>query len=117
MSADHDSGTSPPNFEASLAELQQIVSDLEEGTLGLEDAMLRFERGMSLLRGCYAYLEHAEQRIEILTGTDADGNPLTEPFDASATHDPVARGAGRRPRKRPGDASSPAEAGDGGKLF
>lgn len=73
------------SFEASVSELQEIVGQLEDGTLALEESMLQFERGVSLLRNCYQVLEQAEQRIEILTSTAADGNPSTEPFDGSST--------------------------------
>lgn len=75
------------SFEDSLSELQQIVEELEEGRLGLEESMQRFEQGIALLRNCYRTLEAAEQKIEILTGTDDAGNPLTKPFDAAATVD------------------------------
>jgi exodeoxyribonuclease VII small subunit len=87
----------PQSFEGSLAELQKIAHDLEEGKLGLEPSLSRFEEGIRLLRSCYRILEAAEQRIEILTGVDAAGNPLTEPFDASATFD-----GGEKPVKKPG---------------
>ena len=90
---------SAPTFEESLAELQQIVSDLEDGTLGLKESMQRFEKGIVLLRSCYQILEQAEQKIEILTGTDADGNPITAPFDASATIKRKDKTAGGRKRK------------------
>lgn len=96
------------NFEEALGELQQIVSQLEDGSLGLEESMQRFEKGMSLLRHCYCVLEKAEQKIEILTGFDAQGNPITAEFDGSATHDPSQNAAGRRPRRRVEDVS-PAE--------
>ena len=49
--------------------------------------MLQFEQGVGLLRQCYQVLEAAEQRIEILTGADREGNPRTAPFDGSATFD------------------------------
>lgn len=75
------------SFEDSLSELQQIVDELEVGQLGLEESMQRFEQGIALLRNCYSTLEAAEQKIETLTGTDAAGQPLTEPFDAAATVD------------------------------
>ena len=74
----------PLSFEQALGELQQVVDELEEGSVGLEESMRRFERGTALLRHCYGLLEHAEQRIEILTGRDAAGNVETAPFDASA---------------------------------
>ena len=83
-----------PDFEAALDELRDIVADLEGGSLGLEASLVRFEAGVSLLKTCQATLNDAERRVELLTGEDADGNPVTEPFDASAT---AGRGgAGRR---------------------
>lgn len=87
-----------PSFEESLDELQQIVTDLEDGQLGLSESIERFEQGMTLLRGCYSLLQDAEQKIELLTGFDRDGNPLTEEFDASASADQQQPRAGRRKR-------------------
>ena len=84
-------------FEDSLGELQQIVSRLEDGSLPLEESMLQFEQGVGLLRQCYQVLEAAEQRIEILTGADRDGNPRTAPFDGSATFDSAATFEAARP--------------------
>lgn len=78
---------SAAGFEDSLGELQQIVARLEDGSLPLEESMLQFEQGVGLLRQCYQVLEAAEQRIEILTGADREGNPRTAPFDGSATFD------------------------------
>jgi exodeoxyribonuclease VII small subunit len=86
----------PPTFEASLAQLQQVVNDLEEGKLGLETSLARFEEGIRLLRSCYKILEAAEQKIEILAGLNHAGEPVTEPFDASATFE------GEMPARKPG---------------
>ena len=47
--------------------------------------MQKFEQGTQLLRTCYSMLSNAEQRIELLTRLDDNGNPVTEPFDATAT--------------------------------
>jgi exodeoxyribonuclease VII small subunit len=93
----------PPNFEGSLAQLQQIVNDLEEGSLGLETSLARFEEGIRLLRSCYKILEAAEQKIEILAGLNDAGDPVTEPFDASATFE-----GGEKPRRKPGRRRSAA---------
>lgn len=98
----------PPSFEAALTELQQIVGELEAGNLGLEDSLKQFERGSSLLRHCYQLLESAERRIEILTGRTEEGEPITAPFDATATHEPATSKAGRRPRPR--STTQPADA-------
>lgn len=82
------SKTPPPqqtSFEDAMSQLETIVEELEDGSLGLEDSMRRFETGVGLLRTCYGILERAEQRIEILTGFDEQGRPELEPFDATAT--------------------------------
>lgn len=97
-----------PGFEDSLSELQQIVQSLEEGSQGLEESLQQFERGIGLLRSCYALLESAEQKIEILTGFDAEGKPLTEAFDASSTLS-TSEGASRRRR----GSAAPAKSEDG----
>ena len=35
-------------FEDALAELEQVVHDLEDGQIGLEDSLARYERGVGL---------------------------------------------------------------------
>ena len=66
-------------FEASLAELEQIVAKLEGGDLPLEESLELFEKGIKLSRECRERLTKAERRIEILM-KDADGNLVTEEF-------------------------------------
>ena len=68
-------------FEESLVELEKIVGELESGKLGLSDALERYEEGVKHLKSCQQLLDHAERRIELLSGVDADGNPITQPFD------------------------------------
>jgi exodeoxyribonuclease VII small subunit len=68
------------SFEQSLDELEKIVADLESGKLGLSDALGRYEEGVKHLKSCQQLLERAERKIELLSGVDADGNPITEPF-------------------------------------
>ena len=95
----------PPDrsFEDSLLALQQIVSDLEGGTITLDESLQRFEAGIGLLRQCYQFLDKAEQRIEQLVSLDAQGNCTLVPFDATATVDkqtkPPAKATVRKPAK------------------
>ncbi len=77
-----------PSFEDALADLERIVHDLEEGQIGLDGALERYEQGVKLLRRCYDLLQGAERRIEMLTGLDVNGNPITEPFADQATTAP-----------------------------
>ena len=74
-------------FEHSLKRLEEIVHLLEEGDIGLNEALERYEEGVKLLRQSYELLQRAERRIELLSGVDADGNPITQPFDDTATFD------------------------------
>ena len=74
-----------PSFEEAMAELQQIVNDLEDNSLGLEASLVQFERGIGLLRNCHSFLERAEQKIEILVSFKANEEPTTAPFDATPT--------------------------------
>lgn len=117
-----NNGDECPSFEEALEELQQIVGDLEDGTLGLEESMRRFEKGIGLLRSCYQTLEQAEQRIQILTGMDSAGNPVTAPFDATATIEQSKKSAGKRGGKKTSVESKPSvveaeDDDDGSTLF
>jgi exodeoxyribonuclease VII small subunit len=75
------------SFEQALAELERVVRDLEDGKTGLEESLLRYEQGVTLLRRCYGQLQKAEQRIVELLGIAGDGQPLTRPFDHMAKLD------------------------------
>lgn len=86
---------SPPatlSFESALAELEQIVRDLEDGQTGLEESLACYEKGIGLLKQCYGLLATAEQRILLLSGADEDGKPVTRPFEHAATLEARPRG-------------------------
>jgi exodeoxyribonuclease VII small subunit len=82
-----------PRFEDALKRLEEIVHALEEGDLGLNDSLQHYEEGVKLLRQSYDLLQRAERRIELLSGVDAEGNPITQPFDDSATFDAAQGGS------------------------
>lgn len=69
-----------PDFERSLARLEEVVRRLESPQLSLDDAMKLFEEGVALSRECQKQLEEAEGRVEILL-KKADGKFAAEPFD------------------------------------
>ena len=90
------------SFECSLAELEAIVHDLEDGQLGLADALARDEQGVKHLKHCYALLTQAE-KIELLTGVTPAGEALTEPFfeaDAFVKGDDSAAASTKSPTRR-----------------
>ncbi len=72
-------------FEEALADVEQTVAKLEGGRLGLEESLDEYERGVSTLKECHRLLGSAERRITLLSGFDADGNPVVEDFDVAET--------------------------------
>ena len=69
-----------PDFERSLARLEEVVRKLESPQLSLDEAMKLFEEGVGLSRECQKQLEEAEGRVEILL-KKADGKLAAEPFE------------------------------------
>jgi exodeoxyribonuclease VII small subunit len=114
-----NSGTPQPTFEQALAELELAVHDLEEGRIGLAESLARYEQGVRLLKLCHGMLESAERRIEVLLGVDAEGNPVTAPFDDQPTHDAAAPAKPRVRRRtaEPRPPAPPADDQDFGSLF
>ncbi len=70
-------------FETALGEVEQIVSRLETGQLDLGESLDQYQKGIETLKECHHLLAGAERRITLLSGFDADGNPVTTPFDES----------------------------------
>jgi len=68
-----------PSFEASLAELEAVVKQLESGELPLEKAIEVFERGIALSEACRKQLEAAETKVEILLRRNNKLEP--QPFE------------------------------------
>ena len=68
------------SFEAALAELEEIVGDLEQGSNKLDEAIDAYSRGTALKKHCEAKLRDAKERIEKIS-VGADGEVTTEPAD------------------------------------
>ena len=81
-------------FETALAELEEIVDALQRGEPELDAALAKYQKGVELLGRCYGLLERAERSVSVLTAFDEAGDPVTSPFDPTATID-LARTAGR----------------------
>ena len=71
----------PKNFEEALAELEQILHEIEAGEVPLEESLVKYERGQFLIRHCRAVLGEAEKQIELLSkGEDGqlESTPMPE---------------------------------------
>ncbi len=60
------------SFEERLTQVEALIADMESGSLGLEDALKRYEEGMEALTALEKELQSAQQRLTILR-TAADG--------------------------------------------
>ncbi|MBH81087.1 MAG: exodeoxyribonuclease VII small subunit [Gammaproteobacteria bacterium] len=59
-----------PDFESALAELEDLVEQLESGELPLEESLKAFEKGIALTRHCQNALKAAELKVKALTEND-----------------------------------------------
>jgi len=64
--------TAEKNFENTLAELEKIIKELENGQVPLEKAVEYYENGIKLKRSCENILEKAKMKISKVE-TLADG--------------------------------------------
>ena len=64
------SGDEQLTFEEAMAELDDLVSQMEDGNLNLDDSLKAFERGVMLTRQCQQALSQAELRVKALTDAD-----------------------------------------------
>lgn len=66
-------------FEQALARLETIVQSIEQGKIGLQDSILKYEEGMKLKVLCQKMIAEAEQKIQKL---QIAGDQIhTEPFE------------------------------------
>lgn len=89
----------PPkfDFDEAVLEIQDIVNQLESGELGLSDSLERYERAVNRLKQCHSLLDAAELRVNVLSGFDADGNPITTDIETTQKKPST----GKKGRKRP----------------
>ena len=57
-------------YETALQKLQDIVEQLENGSLSLDDSLKLYKEGAKLSSYCYEYLKNAEQEITSVQADD-----------------------------------------------
>ena len=77
-----EDGKNDFNFEEKLRELEQLVTRMEDGGLGLEDSLRAFENGVKLVKECQQALAAAEQKVEVLTSAEGATEDLKLDADA-----------------------------------
>lgn len=66
----------PDSFEQAMAELEQLVEQMEAGELPLEASVAAYKRGSELVKFCAAQLDRVEAQVKVL---EAD---MLKPFAA-----------------------------------
>ena len=56
------------SFEEAMAELAQLVAQMEAGQLPLEASVAAYARGSELVKFCAAQLEKVESQVKVLEG-------------------------------------------------
>lgn len=79
MSKKSDAG---PDFEKTLAELEKLVVNLEQGDLSLDESLSGFKQGIELTQQCQTVLDNAQQTVEQLMNNDDEDS--AKPFDPDA---------------------------------
>lgn len=81
-------------FEQYLQEAEQAVKALESGKLGLEESIEKYEQGIRALRECYAILERAEKKIQMLI-REKDGTLVGKDLESPGEAEE------KKPRRKP----------------
>jgi exodeoxyribonuclease VII small subunit len=68
----------PETFEQAMAELAQLVTQMESGQLPLEASVAAYARGSELVKYCAAQLDRVESQVKVLEGD------MLKPFAADA---------------------------------
>lgn len=65
-------------FEENLADLEQIVTNLESGNVPLEEAMEKFKKGVALSKSLEKTLNNAESTVTKIMQEDGSEQPLED---------------------------------------
>lgn len=58
----------PTSFEEAMAELTQLVAQMEAGALPLEASVAAYKRGSELVKYCAAQLDKVDSQVKVLEG-------------------------------------------------
>lgn len=76
INANAGATTAPASFEEAMAELAQLVTQMEGGQLPLEASVAAYARGSELVKFCAAQLDKVESQVKVLEGD------MLKPFQA-----------------------------------
>ncbi|MBO9129715.1 exodeoxyribonuclease VII small subunit [Bacillus sp. 165] len=65
------------SFEEAIAQLEEIVTKLEQGDVPLEDAISYFKEGMELSKICHEKLQNVEKQMTVILGENGELRPFS----------------------------------------
>ena len=65
------------SFEQALERIEEIVSEIEDGSVPLEESIDKYAEGTKLIDHCRTILGNAEKKIQLLTKGQDDDQKLT----------------------------------------
>ena len=65
------------SFEQALQRIEEIVSEIEDGSVPLEESIEKYAEGTKLIGHCRAILGNAEKKIQLLTQGPGQDQELT----------------------------------------
>ena len=86
-------------FEEALAELEQVISEVGNGSMPLEKMIDKITEGVKLIRFCQKRLDALNSKVEILFNDDGAGGEFTE-FDSATDRARAAGAAAPAPGKK-----------------
>ncbi len=73
------------SFEEAMAALEHVVTQLEQGAVGLEESITLYERGAALKAHCDAKLKAAEEKVAQITLSDSGAPTGMQPVQGAAS--------------------------------
>ncbi|MCW5202972.1 MAG: exodeoxyribonuclease VII small subunit [Candidatus Electrothrix communis] len=70
-------------FENALTKLDRITAELEQGDLGLDNSLKKFDEGVQLVKFCNEKLEEARSQVDLLL--KKNDTLTTVPFSEETT--------------------------------
>ena len=70
-------------FENALTKLDRITAELEQGDLGLDNSLKKFDEGVQLVKFCNEKLEEARSQVDLLL--KKNDTLTTVPFSKETT--------------------------------
>ena len=59
-------------LEESFEALEEIIDELQSGSLTLEESFKKYEQGMKLIKGCNDAIDKVEKKLVVINGENEE---------------------------------------------